>query len=382
MQNQLNLGIVGCGGMMRGHIRSYQELKEKGFDNFQLTATCDINIEAAEEMAVQISEWQGSKPSVYASVEELLANENSFDAVDISVVHKEHHTVALPFIDAGKHLTIEKPLGLTMRTAKMIMDAADAKGIKMQVAENYRRSPENRAINWAIKSGRIGKLRQIYWISAGERQWYWRWRDHVDLAGGGWSMDGGVHFADLFRYHVGEVRELYAVSKMYNPVRFKNREELTDPINATVEDTTMAVLTFENGVTGTWTSSIAAPGHKISANVIYGEDGSIHFQEGLQTRAETLTIEELKDEFMGQLDDEEKEKLFPGDITNTVATELKEFVDAVLIGSEIEITPLEGYKDEAISLALYESEELKAPVKIKDIEDLKIETYQSRVANL
>jgi predicted dehydrogenase len=87
---------------------------------------------------------------------------------------------------------------------------------------------------------------------------------------------------------------------------------------------------------------------------------------------------DLVQEFIGSISAEEKERMFPRGVTDTVATELKEFIDAVATGSPVEITGLEGYKDEALSLALYESSELNAPVKIDQIESLEIENYQSR----
>ena len=376
--NQVNAALIGCGGMMGAHERGYRELWEHDLRTFRIIAVCDVDRDLSERMAAAIEGWQGSRPVVYPRVEELLQEESGLEAVDISVPHNRHHTMALPCIAAGKHVTIEKPLGITMRAAKAILDAARDKGIVFQVAENYRRSPEHRAINWAIRSGRIGVLQQLYWVDVSERLWHWGWRDELAIAGGGWSMDGGVHFADLFRYHVGEVELLYAISKQYRKTRFRNREELTDPVDVNAEDTTMAVLTFENGVTGTWTSTNAAPGHKFSTRAVYGDEGSIDFAEGLQTRSVTQSIDELKDEFMGQLSDGDSDRLFPRGITNTVATELAEFYDAIRTGSPVEITGLEGYKDEALSLALYESEELGAPVRIKDIEDLSIETYQSQ----
>jgi predicted dehydrogenase len=267
---------------------------------------------------------------------------------------------------------------MTLRAGRTIMDAAAKKGVVLQVAENYRRSPEERAINWAIKQGRIGKLRMLYWIDVGERLWHWGWRDEVEQAGGGWSMDGGVHFADLFRYHIGEVDELYAVSKAYCPTRYQKHETLEGPIPATIEDTTVAVLHFENGVTGQWTSTNAAPGFGFSSRIIYGDEGSICWREGLKTRGEALTKGDLVQEFIGAISAEEKEKLFPRGVTDTVATELKEFIDAVATGSPVEITGLEGYKDEAISLALYESSSLNAPVKMEQVENLEVENYQSR----
>jgi predicted dehydrogenase len=218
----------------------------------------------------------------------------------------------------------------------------------------------------------------LYWIDVGERLWHWGWRDDVEQAGGGWSMDGGVHFADLFRYHIGEVDELYAVSKAYCPTRYQNHEAMEGPIPATVEDTTVAVLHFKNGVIGQWTSTNAAPGARFSNRAIYGESGSIKWGEGLTTRTENLTMGDLVQEFIGSISAEEKERMFPRGVTDTVATELKEFIDAVATGSPVEITGLEGYKDEALSLALYESSELNAPVKIDQIESLEIENYQSR----
>ncbi len=378
MSDTVNIALIGCGGMMGAHADGFRMLWEKGIRSFRIVAACDVCEERAQEMAKRVAAWQGTEPAVYANVETLLKNETSVDAVDISVLHRRHHEVALPCIQAGKHVTIEKPLAMTLRTGKMIMDAADKAGIKLQVAENYRREPSERAFNWAIESGMIGKLRQIYWVDAGERLWYWGWRDSVEDAGGGWSMDGGVHFADLFRYHVGDVEKLYAISRQYQPVRYCKYETMEEPVDATVEDTTMAVLTFTNGVTGTWTSTSAAPGAGFSSRVLYGEDGSLKWGEGVQLRKEKVGTEDLINQYMAQLSEDEKERWFPRGITDTVASELNEFVESILHDTPIEITGMEGYKAEAISLALYESEELGLPVNLRDVEDLKIETYQNR----
>ena len=114
------------------------------------------------------------------------------------------------------------------------------------------------------------------------------------------------------------------------------------------------MLKFANGVTGQWTSTIAAPGTGCKLRTVHGDCGSIRWGEGLQTRKEKLSIQELVQEFMSSISEEKKEQLFPRGITHTIATELKEFIDAVLYGSYRD-TGLEGYKDEAISLALYES---------------------------
>lgn len=379
MADRLTLGMVGCGGMAGAHRKGYQALWERGIRNFEIVATCDLARERAEKMADEVSAFQGKRPKAYATLKEMLKGEPGVAAVDISTVHREHHALAVACIEAGKHVTIEKPLGITMRAAKLILDAADEAGAVLQVAENYRRAPEERAANWALQEGRIGNVRMILWIDVGERLWYWAWREHKHQAGGGWPLDGGVHFADLFRYHVGEVRTVYAGVRACNPIRYKKHETLEEPVEVDVDDTSLAVLTFDNGVLGQWISTSAAPGHKFSQRVVYGDLGSFHWTEGLRTRTEQLTVEQLRAQYLDALDADERERLFPRGITDTVAIELKEFVDAVLLGTEVETDGLEGYKSEAVCLALYESAFLGQPVHVAQIERCELEGYQSEI---
>jgi 1,5-anhydro-D-fructose reductase (1,5-anhydro-D-mannitol-forming) len=376
MAEPVSLGLIGCGGMMGGHVRGMKALWEAGLHDFRVVATCDIDEAKAVKFADDMAAIQGARPSVYTDVDAMLKAEKSMEAVDISTVHRTHHTVAIPCFAAGKHVTIEKPLALTMRAGKMMLDAAEKAGTVFQVAENYRRSPEYRAINWAIKSGRIGKVRMMYWIDVGERRWYWTWREHRSEAGGGWILDGGVHHADLFRYHVGEVESVSARVAHYDPIRYRKPETLEDPVQVDVEDAVMAVLTFEGGELGEWTSTSAAPGAGFSTHGVYGENGSIIFGRGLESRDEKLTMKQLVRKYRGTLKKAEKERLFPGGVTDTVATELEEFFRAVRGGPQVEITGLEGYKDQAICEAVYESHALGRAVRVADIESLRIENYQ------
>jgi predicted dehydrogenase len=132
---------------------------------------------------------------------------------------------------------IEKPLGITMRAARMIMDKARENNRVLAVAENYRRSPENRAIRWTIEQGVIGEPRMFFGPrpvgvlehGAGGRNKY--------VAGGSWVFDGGVHLADLDRYQLRrEAVEVYAVQKTFDLVR--------DNIEVSVDDMTMAIVSM------------------------------------------------------------------------------------------------------------------------------------------
>lgn len=377
MSETLNIAMIGCGGMMGAHARGLQALWEAGYREANIVACCDVVEEKAAAMADTVAEFQGTKPFVYADLEKLLADDPDVQAVDMSLVHRDHHRLAIPAIEAGWHVIVEKPLAITMRAGRMILDAAEKAGNVLAVAENYRRTPENRAIRWAIEQGRIGEVRMIFWIDIRERTFYWGWREHKDQAGGGWPLDGGVHFADLFRYHVGPVRSVSALVRSYFPIRYDGGEhEDGTPVEVDVEDTTLANMTFDGGVTGSWISTTAAPGMDHGKRAVYGSEGCLDLGSGLHTRTLEVSLEELRQEYMAQLDEEEQERLFPHGVTDTVAQELAEFTRACLYGTPVETDGLEGYKAEAICFALYESQALGRPVTTEEIENLEVEEYQ------
>ncbi len=404
---KVNLAYVGCGGIAGTHVEGLRQLWEKGYRDFAVIALCDLEEERAEAMAQRFAEFTGVKPSVYTDYQEMLNKETAIDAVTIYTTHDNHHLIAIDAMQAGKHVTTEKPLGFSLRAAKRIMEAADATGQLLHVAENYRMAPAERAVSWVIKSGRIGQPRLLNWMDIGERQWYWQWRDHVEIASGGWTIDGGVHFSDLWQLHIGEIHRVTAVSKTFDPVRYisyKNIEEfeaskeqrqpryrptrslknidasnLREPVETTVEDTTSAILEFSNGVIGTWVVSRSAPGGVDRSCVLYGSEGALSWNEGILTRTGqdgAVGWQEMIEMYMNALSSDEKEQLFPMGITQTMAIEDKQFIDAVLGRGMFEVDAMTGYKAMAIPMAVYESAALQSPVLVQDVLDLKVEAYQ------
>lgn len=362
--------------MAGAHCQGYRLLHAAGCRDFLLTGTCDTDRARAERMADDIAAWQGSRPEVYDHVEALLSAQRGLDAVDICAVHRAHHPLAIASLEAGKHVTIEKPLAITMRAGRAILDAVARTGRLLQVAEQYRRTPEQRAIAHALRTGRIGTPRMLFWIEARERLWYWGWREHRELAGGGWTLDGGVHHADLFRYHIGEVTTVSATMRSFYPTRYRDRERLVDPVTVDVEDTTLANLEFEGGQVGQWSQTCVAPGRGFSQRVIYGEEGSLDYAAGLQARSETLSLAELREEYMHSLSAEEHERLFPWGVTDAVGSELGEFIRAVRGEGTLETDAMQGYLSQAVSIAVYESAVLGRTVRVWDVAELTVETYQ------
>lgn len=378
--NEVSIALIGCGGMMGAHVHhGFRPLWEKGFREFRIVACVDVNEVAAQTLSDKIAEWQGSRPSIHRDVDGFLASEPSVTAVDISVPHNEHHTIACACLEAGKHVLLEKPLAITLRAGRKIIDAAKAKGLVLSVAENYRRYLGQRAIKWAIKQGRIGEPKQVYWVDVFERLRYWGWRDDKEIAGGGWTLDSGVHFADLMRYHVGEVTQVVAQMANFQSVRYRKTETLTETVTATIEDTTQALLTFENGALGVWVAATTAPARKIGNRVIYGAEGAIDLEAGLflRERDEPISITQLQEEFLAQLSDDARERLFPLGLTDGVAQEVHEFIIACSQSNpQVEVDGEEGFRSQAVCMAVYESATLQQTISVARVVSLEVEVYQ------
>jgi len=371
---KLNISLIGCGGMMGAHVNGLRQLCSRGLRILEVKAVCDVKETLAREKARLVAEFQGSEPKVYTNVGEMLRGE-SLDAVDIALPHNVHHTVAAMCLDEGLDVIIEKPLGITMRAARIIMDKARKNNRVLAVAENYRRSPENRAIRWVVEQGLIGEPRMIVWCSAGWSPGAWGWREDKYAAGGSWVFDGGVHLADLDRYHLGrEAVEVYAVQKTFDPLR--------GGVRVTVDDMTMGIIVYEGDVYAQWLWTRSAPGKAINLRMIYGSKGSVGNDSLFiqkENAVEMQNMSTLVSRMFESLKPEEKAKWFPMDITDTVATELYDFYDSVVNRHAPEVDGLEAYRDMAIPLGFYESALLRKPVSVRDVEELRVEEYQKEI---
>ncbi len=369
------IALIGCGGIANAHVQGYAVLSINRLNIFDIVATVDLNEKNAVEKSRKIAAFQDKKPRVYTSIDDFLSNEN-VDAVDICLPHNLHHTVATRFLEEGIDVIIEKPLGITMRAAKLILESAQKNKRILAVAENYRRSIDNRAIWWVIHKELIGKPRIVIWYEAGWNPVPWGWREDKFVAGGSWVFDGGVHLADLDRFQLGkEAVKVYAVAKLYEPVKMG--------VKITVDDMTMAIIKYEDNIVAQWLWTRVAPASHLSNRVIYGSKGAVS-REWVRivenAEIKEIGIRYLREKMLNDLDEETKKRWFPANLYhNTFATELYDFYTAITERSKPEVDGLEAYKDMAIPLAFYESSYLDKPVYVKDIENLTIENYQKEI---
>src|SRR5699024_1229543 len=114
----LNVGVIGCGGMGRDHIRRITERTQ----GEQVAAVTDDFEESARKAAENAG---GAK--VYTNGKDLI-NDPEVDAVLIVSPGFEHKEDLLEAVKIGKRVFCEKPLCTTADDCKEVMEAEEASG--------------------------------------------------------------------------------------------------------------------------------------------------------------------------------------------------------------------------------------------------------------
>jgi predicted dehydrogenase len=124
--DRVRIGIVGTGNIAPLNVAGYLD-----HDRCDVVALCDPREEKARQMAL---EW--GVPTVYTALDDLLADDG-IDAVEILTpthLHKEH---VLAAINAGKHVSCQKPIANSVADGIAMTEAARREGVVFRVSECF-----------------------------------------------------------------------------------------------------------------------------------------------------------------------------------------------------------------------------------------------------
>ena len=406
------IAIVGCGGMGGRHLLGLKELDASGMRNVELVAVCDLRRENAEYLADNAESLLGRRPAIYEDMAVMSADEPGLEAVDITTEAGVHYQVATQALQLGLHVLCEKPLALTVRGCNRIIAEHRESDRIFSVAENFRRDPICRLMKALLEAKAVGEPRMLFDIGAsgGDRIIITPWRH--DKRMGGIVIDTGVHNADLMQYYLGSVRDVYARIHQWEPVRHRSKVrsgvsdfyshwevDFPEEIRPTAEDTMLAVLTFEGGAMGQWTSFMAAHGEGFGRTVVYGSDGSLrtagarngrplalHLADGTEIAPEAQ-LELVPDFHLGELEARlyggeriaRYSYTFPEADRKLIALEYHELGECIRSGNQPEVGPLEGRKALALCHAAFESGVLNRPVSLAEIEAEETGVYEEDI---
>src|SRR2546425_7130617 len=145
------------------------------------------------------------------SYEALLAYAE-IDAVVLATPHSMHCEQIIAAAKAGKHVFVEKPLGVDAQSAEQAVTACAQQKVTLAVGYNWRFQPALQEARHLLDDGHLGKLLHIEGNFSGPSAYRFareHWRHDRDEAPAGGMTGRGVHVVDamlyLARSHIGSV---------------------------------------------------------------------------------------------------------------------------------------------------------------------------------
>ena len=124
----LRVGVLGAGQISQAaHFESCRKA-----NNTELYAICDV----AEDLLERMFALHAPRKA-YADYDEMLADPD-VDAIIIAIADQFHVPMALKALEAGKHVLVEKPMGVTVEESEDLCDAARTTGLVVQVGTEKR----------------------------------------------------------------------------------------------------------------------------------------------------------------------------------------------------------------------------------------------------
>ena len=393
--------------MGRRHLRAYAALRRLGAHGaaFDLAAVCDPRTTAAQEVAALAAELLGSRPEVFSDHRDLIAS-GRVAALDVVTDPPTHHLIAVPALEAGLHVICEKPLGLTVRACRAMVDAAGQSGALLATAENYRRDGPNRLARAVLDAGLLGEIHLMIETNIGgdDSVLISPWR-HVREAGS-IALDMGVHYTDIFSYYLGTLESVSGTAFIAEPLRALAPGMTTGPgikearpgvMRATGDDSLVALYETTNGVPIQLTYIPSGPGRQWTQRSVHGRGGSMSVPRdrtgqpvvvelgsrrllGAELRAELggFQLEGVAASFFGA-EGTEYEMAFEEVDAATIAIELDDFLRAVAGGRSPEVDGRDGLLAVAAVWAVAESHQCGSVVAIAEVADGTISAAQDEV---
>jgi predicted dehydrogenase len=202
---KLNVGFIGCGRISDLHFPGYRN-NPAG----RIYAVCDSDPERAERKK---SEWKAEK--AFTDYREMLQDPN-LDAVEILTPQACHEVMVREAASCGKHIALQKPMTIDLKSADRILKAVKDAGVVFRVTDNYLFYPPIVLAKTMIAAGEVGtptNLR-IKMISGGTGGWdiptsAWEWRMFEKEAGRGLqTFDHGHHLWAAAWFLLGDIERV------------------------------------------------------------------------------------------------------------------------------------------------------------------------------
>ena len=230
--NKLCTALVGCGTIAPVHLAA---LKKLGVS--EVVALCDLKADRAEALRDRYAE----DARVFTDFEQMLKEMPEIDAVHICTPHYLHTPMAITALEMGKHVFLEKPVGISEKDITALAEAEEKAKGKLCVCFQNRYNDTTEAIDRLaeVYGKPLGCRAFVNWTR--DEAYYTEsgWRGAYATEGGGVMINQAIHTLDLMLRYMGKPQSLSATTANHH---LKGIIE--------VEDTCEIFLRFAEGGVG------------------------------------------------------------------------------------------------------------------------------------
>ncbi|MFI6208305.1 Gfo/Idh/MocA family protein [Streptomyces sp. NPDC051041] len=259
MVDTLGVAVVGFGWMGRVHTQAYARVTHH-YPRLPLRPELVTVAEEVPGRAEEAAARFGFATTTRDWRE--VAADPRVRAVSITAPNFLHREIGVAMAEAGKHIWIEKPVGLTAEDARAVADAVAGAGVQGAVGFNYRNAPAVEAARDLIAAGEIGAVTHVrirlFSDYAAHPESALTWRYERERGGSGVLGDLASHGADLARFLLGDIASLTADTAIFLPERARpagataghGRATGGEPGPVENEDYVSCLLRFASGARG------------------------------------------------------------------------------------------------------------------------------------
>jgi predicted dehydrogenase len=274
----LRVGIIGVGWGSVVQVPAFRMVPE-----YEVVALCsrqpDRVAAAGEKLGISdvSTDWKQ------------FVTRDDIDIISVATPVDLHHEQTLAAIAAGKHVLVEKPLGLSeAETGEMLKAAQDA-GVCHAVCFENRWEPARLKVWEMVSEGflgtpyfGIGRTGADFWHPTRGLQSEWM---YSKANGGGYLMGMGSHDIDYACALFGDPVAVCADVKVSVPKRPRADGSMLD---VDADDTAALIIRMANGMTFNIITTAIALQENFRAFTILGSDGSLSMEGGLMGEGEPV----------------------------------------------------------------------------------------------
>ena len=263
-QRALRIGVLGAGPISQAaHFEACRKA-----ENVELYAICDV----AEDLLKRVTAIH-APGKAYGDYEAMISDPD-VDAIIVAVADQFHVPMALQALEAGKHVLVEKPMGVSVEECEELRDAAGASGLVVQVGTE-KRFDEGIAFARDFIRGEMGQMLALkaWYCDSTHRYTMTDAVQPVIEASEGARRPEGDPKADLGRYYVlGHASHLLDTARFLGGEIESVRTRLVEKFGAYCW---FSEVEFADGSVGHLDLTIKVRMDWHEGFQVYGENGSV-----------------------------------------------------------------------------------------------------------